>query len=130
MAQQKAQEKSREALEREAVNAAAEASRAHAARANAEKQKRFRERMKADGYREVKTWEKPLPPGMVKVSALIQECSLGIGDKAPAIQAALGSIIYEAVKLRNGNRISTELYTDIVKLLQPLGDHGFEGVSE
>jgi hypothetical protein len=58
MAKRKAPEFSPEAL---AANAAGEAGREKARQANAEKQKRFRENMKAAGFRQALLWDFPCP---------------------------------------------------------------------
>jgi uncharacterized protein with von Willebrand factor type A (vWA) domain len=66
MAKKKAPEVSPEA---KAANAAGEAKRERdkqARRKNADSQKRFRESMKAQGYRVLLIWDKPPEKGMVK----------------------------------------------------------------
>jgi hypothetical protein len=74
-----------EDLQREVTNAAGEAGREkerRARQANAEKQKRFRENMKADGFRQVLLWDFPCP-------ADVRERMAAAGFRqAPAWEAA------------------------------------------
>jgi hypothetical protein len=106
MAKKKTPELSMEAA---AANAAGEARREKekaARRANAEKQARFRKSMKEQGYREVKFWEKPLPPGMVKpwgknAPPLIQESSAGVCEKDTAIREAVKAPSYSIMAARS-----------------------------
>ena len=92
--------------------------KARKSRQNSEKQKRFRERMKEDGFREVKTWEKPIPSGMVKASTLIHKSSLDFDKANPdmwkAFKVALLEIKFSAKQWK-------DFYTDIKALLLPLG---------
>jgi hypothetical protein len=121
-------------LEREAANREGEAKREKekkARQANAEKQKRYRERMKAQGYKAVPTWEKPVPPGMVKVSARIHEKSRGIAARDDsAAGKAVHRLYGEIFMMHEKKEISKELYQDILALLNPLGDYGFQRVTK
>jgi hypothetical protein len=105
--------------ELEAANAAG-----IARQANADKQRRYRESMKAQGYKAHLTWEKPLQPGMVRTSASIHESSRGIANDKDGGQPLydLGLAVF---RLYKENRITGELYQDIQELLKPLGDLGF-----
>jgi hypothetical protein len=115
-----------QAKEREATNATGVAgweNEKAARQANAAKQKRYRESMKAQGYKAHLIWEKPLPPGTVKASACIHESSRGIANDKDS-----GKPLYDlglaVFRLYKENRISKELYQDIQELLKPLGDLG------
>ena len=121
MAKRKAPELSPEAI---AANTAGDARREkekEARRKNAEKQKRFRDSMKAEGYKRVTLWDAPSPTGQpgrmagrgfrqvpawempeeyadkksraakVAVAVRIRESSLNIGAKSPEIKKALDS---------------------------------------
>jgi hypothetical protein len=112
-------------LEREAANREGEARREKAKKArqaNAEKQRRYRNSMKAQGYHAVLTWEKPLPPDMVKVSAIIHKSSLGIADREDNEARRFIKSLWALIHRRE---ISKELYRDIMDLLKPLGNCGF-----
>jgi hypothetical protein len=78
--------------EAQAANAAGEAGREkerQARRANAEKQKRFRENMKAEGFRQVLLWDFPCP-------ADVRERMTAAGFRqAPAWEAAPGPGVKE-----------------------------------
>jgi hypothetical protein len=118
-----------EDVEREAANRAGEAKRERerkARQANAEKQRRYRKNMKAQGCHAVLSWEKPLPPDMVKVSALIHKSSLGIADnKGSAASEAIQQLYTETFMMYKNRKLSKELYRNILDLLKPLGDYGF-----
>jgi hypothetical protein len=126
MAERPKNELSAQAKEREAANQAGEAKRKKekdARQANAEKQRRYRKSMNAQGYKAHLIWEKPLPPGMVKTIAYIHEDTLNIMtdlEKREALQA-LGLSVF---KLYQDQRITSEIYRDILELLKPLGDMG------
>jgi hypothetical protein len=126
MASKKEKSKSAQEIEREATNRAGEAKREKARKArqaNAEKQKRYRENMKAQGYHAVLTWEKPLPPGMVKVSALLHKNSLGIADSEDsAMGKAVRNFCTEVFKICKNKELPKEVYRDVLDLLKPLGD--------
>jgi hypothetical protein len=113
-------------LAREAANREGEARRAKdkaSHRANAEKQKRYRESMKAQGYRAVLSWENPLSSNKVKVSANIHKSSLEITGESPEIQEALnlmmGSFLKDVASLPRSTW--STVYKDTQELLKPLG---------
>jgi hypothetical protein len=82
--------------------------------------------MKARGYKAVLTWEKPVPSGMVRVSACIHKNSLGIaGREDSAMGKGVQRLWNEVLALYKDREISKELYRDILDLLKPLGDCGF-----
>jgi hypothetical protein len=113
-------------MEREAANREGEAGRKKmekSRQANAVKQKRYRESMKAQGCRVVQTWEKPLPPGMVKVSALIHKSSLGIaGQEDSAAGTLVRHLRAEAFTAYQKGKITKALCRDIASLLEPPGE--------
>jgi hypothetical protein len=96
-----------------------------ARRANAEKQKRYRESMKAQGYRARLVWEKPLESGWVRIAApIIRESSLGIAGNNPAFREVLenlsGTFISDCKKKKIPNDVWEPVYKDIQVLLKPL----------
>jgi hypothetical protein len=111
-------------LEREAANREGEAKRERekkARQANAEKQKRYRNGMKAQGYHAVLIWEKPVPPDMVKVSAIIHKSSLGIAGREDTEAGRFIQHLYSEILTGHQKRkISKETYRDILSLLNPL----------
>jgi hypothetical protein len=115
-------------LEREAANRAggAKQEKARDARqANAEKQRRYRKNMKAQGYHAVLAWEKPIPPDMVKVSAIIHKSSLDIAGRKDTEAGQFIHHLYDEVLIGHQKRkISDDTYRDILSLLTPLGDSG------
>jgi hypothetical protein len=115
-------------LERDAVNREGEAKREKEKKdrqANAEKQRRYRKSMKAQGYHAVLTWEKPLPPDMVKVSAIIHKNSLNIADQEDSgIRNAMRNFCTEIFMMQQNKEISNDVYRDILSLLKPLGNDG------
>jgi hypothetical protein len=129
MASKKKSPKSPQDIEREAANREGEAKREkakEARQANAEKQKRYRDSMKAQGYHAVLSWEKPLPPGMVKVSAIIHKSSVGIASREDTESVKFIQHLHgEILRGHQKGKISKEVYRDIVALLKPLGDDGF-----
>jgi hypothetical protein len=116
-------------LEREAANREGEARREKAKKirqANAEKQKRYRDSMKAQGYHAVLTWEKTLPPDMVKVSAIIHKDSLGIADREDnEARRFIRNLWGEVLMQYQEKKIPKDVYRDIMDLLKPLGNCGF-----
>jgi hypothetical protein len=118
--------------EREAANREAEQRREKekaARRANAEKQKRYREGMKAQGYKAKLTWEKPLESGWVRaVSPVIRENSLNIAADNPAMKEALaglsGTFIYECKRQKIAEKVWKPVCRDLMTLLKPLGIEG------
>jgi hypothetical protein len=114
--------------EREAANRAGEARREKekaARRSNADKQKRYRESMKAQGYKARLIWEKPPAPGMVKTTTYIHENSLNIAVNNPAIKEALdrlsGTFIHECKKQKTAEKVWEPVYRDLLRLIKPLG---------
>ncbi|MDR0584546.1 MAG: hypothetical protein LBG57_09405 [Treponema sp.] len=114
---------------REAANREAEQRREKektARQANAEKQKRYRESMKAQGYKAKLVWEKPLEAGWVRTPApVIRESSLNIAANNPAMKAVLGKLsgtfIYECKKQKIAEKVWEPVYRDLLNLLKPLG---------
>jgi hypothetical protein len=116
-----------EAARREAVNERADRKR----RENAEKQARFRKSMKEKGYREVKQWEKPPAPGLVKpwgklTPPLIKESTAGICERDAATKEAVKKMLTAFFLAMSGeaDNMSSEawgVYNDIETLLSPLG---------
>jgi hypothetical protein len=112
---------------REAANARADRKR----RENAEKQARFRKSMKEKGYREIKQWEKPPAPGMVKPwgklpPPLIKESTAGICERDPVINEAVNKMMIAFFSVMRGDseNMSNEAWgvcRDIETLLSPLG---------
>jgi hypothetical protein len=115
-------------LERKAANREGEAKREKAKKvrqANAEKQRRYRDSMKARGYHAVLTWEKPLPPDMVKVSAIIHKNSRDIATREDTEPVRFIQHLHaEILSGYQKGKISKEIYRDIVVLLKPLGNDG------
>ncbi|MDR1902484.1 MAG: hypothetical protein LBQ88_09420 [Treponema sp.] len=122
-----AKKRTAQETEREAANREGEAGREKAQKArqaNAGKQKRYRESMKAQGYHAVLTWEKPLPPDMVKVSAIIHKSSLGIADREDKETGRFIKDLWDFVLIHR-REMPKDLYQDILNLVKPLGDGGF-----
>jgi hypothetical protein len=125
-----------EELARQEANAAAELRREKEKRKrqqNAEKQARHRKRMRAEGYREVKEWVKPPPPGKVPAfgfaaSPLINESTVGVCERDPAMNEAVNAAMSGFLRSLRGDNFKVELppgaysvYKDIEALLAPLG---------
>ena len=141
--------------EAQAANAAGEARREkekQARQKNAEKQKRFRESMKAQGYKEVLLWTLPSPPDVkermtaagfrqavawervsndqkekpgevkVKVSVAIRETSINAADKSPAVRKALTKAMMELLDALKGCPDKEAIYKDYIELLKPFGN--------
>jgi hypothetical protein len=94
--------------------------------ANAEKQKRYRESMKAQGYKAKLIWEKPLEAGWVRVEApVIRESSLTIAANNPAMKEVFGKLsgtfIFECKRQKIAEKVWKPVYKDILTLLKPLG---------
>jgi hypothetical protein len=97
-----------------------------ARQANAEKQKRYRESMKAQGYKAKLVWEKPLETGWVRTAApVIRESSLNIAAANPAMKEALGRLsgtfIHECKKQKIAEKVWEPVYRDLLRLIKPLG---------
>jgi len=96
-----------------------------ARQANAEKQKRYRESMKAQGYRARLVWEKPLDKGWARAAApVIRESSLSITGNNSAIKDILenlsGAFIVNCEKRNIPKEVWGPVYRDIQVLLKPL----------
>jgi hypothetical protein len=141
------------------ANAAGEARREKEKSArvkNAEKQKRFRDNMKSDGYKRVTLWEYPAPAvqhkrmaGMgfrkvpawelpqtsthksrvakISVAMRIRETSLNAGAKFPEVQKALTGAASEFLKALGKLPEGNAVYNDFLELIKPLGDPWCEG---
>jgi hypothetical protein len=129
MSKKKKREETNQDLEREAANQEGEASREKekAARlANAEKQRRFRQSLKAQGYRAKLTWEKPLASGLVSAAApVIHESSVGIAQRSPEMKALLnhlsGTFLRECKQKGTPREVWETIYEDFLTLLKPFG---------
>jgi hypothetical protein len=114
---------------REAVNREAEQRREKekaARKANAEKQKRYRESMKAQEYKAKLIWEKPLESGWVRTEVpVIRETSLNIAAHNPAMKEVLGRLsgtfIFECKRQKIAEKTWEPVYRDLLTLLKPLG---------
>src|SRR5215469_894049 len=101
--------------------------RARAARkANAEKQKRYRQSMKAQGYTAKLIWEKPLEPGWIRTAVpVIHESSLNIASKDQVMKEILenmtGTFIMDCEKKGILKKVWKPVYEDVMSLLKPLG---------
>jgi hypothetical protein len=115
--------------EREAANRETEQRREKekaARKANAGKQKRYRESMKAQGYKAKLIWEKPPESGWVRAAApVIREGSLNIASDNPAMKEVLGRLsstfIYECKRQKIAEKLWKPVYRDLLTLLKPLG---------
>lgn len=113
---------------REAAYLAAEIKRKKekkARQANAGKQKRYRESMKAQGYRARLIWDKPLEPGWVRMAApVIRESSIDFARNNPAVKEVLdnlyGSFIFNCEKKGIPKKEWEPIYRDFQTLLKPL----------
>ena len=97
-----------------------------ARQANAEKQKRYRQSMKSQGYRAKLIWEKPLENGWVRVLApIIHESSLNIVSENQEMKEVLegisGAFIMSCEKKKIPKKVWEPVYRDIKTLLMPLG---------
>lgn len=94
-------------------------------RANAVKQKRYRESMKAQGYRARLTWEKPLEPGWIRAaSPVIRESTLHVAKNNLAIKEVLeilsDTFVFECKRQRIPEKTWNPVYRDFLALLKPL----------
>jgi len=152
MAKRKAPELSPEAI---AANTAGDARREkekEARRKNAEKQKRFRDSMKAEGYKRVTLWDAPSPAGqpgrmagrgfrqvpawempeeyadkktraaMVPLAVRIRESSLHIAARSPEMKKALSRAIGEFQKAIGNAPEGKAVYNDFLELVALLDD--------
>jgi hypothetical protein len=101
--------------------------RGEAARlANAEKQKRYRQSMKAQGYTAKLIWEKPLETGLARTAVqVIHENSVNIAFKDQDIREILenmtGSFITGCERKGIPKKTWMPVYKDIMNLIKPLG---------
>jgi hypothetical protein len=129
MAKENTSRKTAEEIDREAANREAEQRREKeeaARRANAGKQRRYRESIKAQGYKAKLIWEKPLEPGWVRMTApVIREGSLNVAATDPTIKDVLENLcgaFITACEKRGVPKEAWELvYRDLQTLLKPLG---------
>jgi hypothetical protein len=94
--------------------------------ANAEKQKRYRESMKAQGCKAKLIWEKPLESGWVRAAApVIRESSLNIAVNNQAMKEVLDGLsdmfIHECERQKIAEKVWKPVYRDLLTLLKPLG---------
>jgi len=145
--------------EAQAANAAGETRREKekkARRKNAEKQKRFRESRKSDGYKRVTLWDDPAPSGQpgrmagmgyrqvpawempgersgkgraarVRLAVRIRETSLNAGARLPTVQKALTAAAGEFLKALGDTPEGKAVYADYLALVNLLGDPWGEG---
>ena len=97
-----------------------------ARQANAEKQKRYRESMKAQGYKAKLIWEKPLEDGLARTAApIIHEDSLNIvsgnQDMKEVLECISGAFILNCEKKKIPKKVWDPVYKDLKTLLKPLG---------
>ena len=95
-----------------------------ARQANAEKQKRYRESMKAQGYRARLFWEKPLGSGQIRGAApVIRETSLSIVRGYPAVREVMENLCetfkMDCEKQEIPQKVWKPVYQDIQVLLKP-----------
>ena len=98
-----------------------------ARQANAEKQKRYRESMKAQGYRTRLVWEKPLGSGQIRTATpVIRETSLSIVRSYPAMREVLENLCetfkMDCEKQEISQKVWKPVYQDIQVLLKPFLD--------
>jgi hypothetical protein len=128
MAKQNISRKTAEEIDREAANRETEQYREKeeaARRANTGKQKRYRESLKAQGYKAQLIWEKPLEPGWVRTAApVIRESSLNVAVTDPTIKDVLedlgGAFITACEKRGVPKDVWEPVYRDLQTLLKPL----------
>jgi hypothetical protein len=121
-----AKKKTAQEIERDRLNKEYEERRERdkaARRANAEKQRRYKESMKAQGYKQKTVWVKPIPSSMVEKTAVIHESSLGVGKTNPDIENALSRAVYGFLTDIKKLSIPHEtLYKDVRELLRLISD--------
>jgi len=142
-----------------AANAAGEARREkekEARRKNAEKQARFREGMKAEGYKRVTLWEMPCPAdkrlyalgfrqvpaweapekntliksraAKVKIAVNIRESSLNAADRSPEIKKALASAAGRFLQaLGSDTPEKSAVYSDYLEIIKLFGGDNESG---
>jgi hypothetical protein len=149
MAKRKAPDLPPEAI---AANAAGEARREKEKRdrqRNAEKQKRFRDSMKAEGYRRVTLWDLPSPASKrmaalgfrqvpawedpqnaaeksravkIKCAVRIRETSLNAAARMPQVRKALARAASEFLSCLGDAPEGKAVYHDYLELIKLLGD--------
>jgi hypothetical protein len=125
----KKKKKSSREPEQEKINIAEKQrqDKARAARhANAEKQKRYRQSMKAQGYKAKLIWEKPLETGWVRTEVpVIHESSVNIAiknqDMREILEYMTWSFISNCEKKGIQRKIWRPVYEDIMNLIKPFG---------
>jgi hypothetical protein len=138
--------------EAQAANAAGEARREkekQTRQKNAEKQARFRDSMKAEGYRRVTLWDLPSPSGKrlfsqgfrqvpawelqekstgktraakVTLAVRIRESSLHAGARSPKVQEALKKAAGELAASLSNTPEGRAVYSDYLELAALIGD--------
>jgi len=98
-----------------------------ARQANAEKQKRYRESMKAQGYKARLVWEKPLASGQIRTATpVIREASLSIVRSDPAVREVIENLCetfkMDCEKHEITQKVWKPVYQDIQVLLKPFLD--------
>src|SRR5215469_370278 len=88
-----------------------------ARKANAEKQKRYRQSMKAQGYTAKLIWEKPLETGWVRIAVpVIHDSSLNIAsrdkDLKETLENMMGAFIMDCEKKGIQKKIWKPVYED------------------
>ena len=93
--------------------------------ANAEKQKRYRESMKAQGYHANLIWQKPLEEGWVRIDTpVIRKSSLDNAKNNPAVREVLENLYWSFAVNCEKKGVQKEewepVFQDIKVLLKPL----------
>jgi hypothetical protein len=92
-----------------------------ARKANAQKQKRYRESMKAQGYHTRLVWEKPLESGWVRAAApVIRECSLNTVRDNPAVREVLENLSFTFISDCKKKEIPKEAWEPVYRNIQAL----------
>jgi len=94
---------------------------------NTEKQKRYRESMKAQGFKARLVWEKPLGSGQIRAAApVIREASLSIVRSNPTIREVLENLCetfkMDCERKQIQKEVWNPVYRDIQVLLKPFFD--------
>ena len=125
----KTNQKTQQEREREKANGEGDLRRSKekaARQANAEKQKRYRQSMKAQGYKAKLTWEKPLEDGLARAETpIIHEDSLNIvsenQDMKEILEGISGTFISNCERKKIPKKVWEPVYKDLKTLLKPLG---------
>jgi len=118
-------------------------------RKNAEKQKRFRDSMKAEGYRRVTLWGLPSPAdkrlsgagfrqvpaweipqknaekscaAKIALAVRIRESSMNAAARSPEVKKALAAVAGEFLSAIGNAPEGKAVYNDFLELIAPLGD--------